>query len=98
MGWHFLADQAKGITFMTMPPELHLQLFRHLDPVTSTCLGLTCATVYQIHWNIRGKVTLCTSPEETLYWRRQALSVVDKEGEEHSLGSLIRKRMDDGYG
>jgi len=42
----------------TLPTELHLALFKLLDPVTSTCLGLTCKAFYAIHWSDHGRVPL----------------------------------------
>ena len=33
-------------------------IFKNLDRVTSTCLGLACTALYQIHWQLRGKVPL----------------------------------------
>jgi hypothetical protein len=39
-----------------LPTELHLMIFGLLKkrPVLSTCLGLTCAKLYGIHWLIQG--------------------------------------------
>ncbi|PMD28229.1 hypothetical protein NA56DRAFT_5488 [Hyaloscypha hepaticicola] len=32
------------------PPEIHLVVFERIDDaVTSTCLGLTCKSLYEIH-------------------------------------------------
>lgn len=55
-----------------MPPELHLELFQHLDTVSSICLGLTCKTMYAIHYKKHGKVTLHDSRtrEYRPYWKR----------------------------
>jgi len=36
-------------------------IFEHLDPVTSTCLGLTCKRFYAIHRAIHGSVPLKSS-------------------------------------
>jgi hypothetical protein len=42
----------------SLPPELALAIFKLLDPITSTCLGLTCKAFYRIHKSIHGKVPL----------------------------------------
>jgi hypothetical protein len=36
-------------TLTTIPPELHVHLFKFLDPVTATCLALTCKKIYQVY-------------------------------------------------
>lgn len=38
--------------------EIHLLIFDYLDPVTSTCLGLTCGKFYSIHRAMHGTVKL----------------------------------------
>lgn len=43
---------------LALPPELHLEIFRHLHPVSSTCLGLTCKEFYPIHKKLHGVVRL----------------------------------------
>lgn len=35
-----------------------LELFRQLDSVTSTCLGLTCKAFYKLHRETKGRVWL----------------------------------------
>jgi hypothetical protein len=47
---------AKSLDFQI--PELRLAVFDHLDPVTSTCLGLTCKSFYKIHRSYHSKVRL----------------------------------------
>jgi hypothetical protein len=42
------------------PPEIHNLIFQLLDPVTSTCLGITCKTFYGIHRSFHGSVSLAT--------------------------------------
>jgi hypothetical protein len=36
-------------TLSTLPAEIHHEIFSYLDPITSTCLGLTCKTFYKMH-------------------------------------------------
>jgi hypothetical protein len=43
---------------LALPPELHLEIFKHLHPVSSTCLGLTCKEFYPIHRQLHGAVSL----------------------------------------
>jgi hypothetical protein len=43
---------------MGLPIDVHVELFRHLSPTSSACLGLTCKTLYTIHWSRHGKVPL----------------------------------------
>ena len=53
------AEKAKAkLQFMGMPTDIHLELFRHLSPTTSACLGLTCKAFYGIHWSLHVKVAL----------------------------------------
>ena len=47
----------------TLPAELQLAIISCLDPVSSTCLGLTCKTFYPIHIALHGVVYLGTN-----YW------------------------------
>lgn len=46
------------MTFVTLPASVHLELFRHLDKVTSTCLGLTCKAFWKLHRAINGRAWL----------------------------------------
>lgn len=41
-----------------LPPELHFVLFDFLDPIDSTCLGLTNKHFYAIHRRLHGAVAL----------------------------------------
>lgn len=43
---------------MNLPTEIHLLIFDRLDPVDSTCLGLTSQKLYAIHRHIHGTVSL----------------------------------------
>lgn len=43
-----------------LPTELHLYIFSYLDPVFSTCLGLTCKPLYLVYQSLRHKVCLFT--------------------------------------
>jgi hypothetical protein len=53
----------------TLPPEIHLLLFHYLadDPITSTCLGLTCKNLYPVHRSFQGTVPLWTPEPSPLY-------------------------------
>lgn len=42
----------------TVPNEIALEIFKYLDPCTSTCLGLTCKKFYAIHTEIHGKASM----------------------------------------
>lgn len=42
----------------SLPKELQLEIFDHLGPVPSTCLGLTCKEFYEIHRKKHGVVSL----------------------------------------
>lgn len=47
-------------------PDIHLAIFDHLDPVTSTCLGLTCKHFYRLHiakWGL--KISLLSRSDRT---------------------------------
>jgi hypothetical protein len=39
---------------VTLPPEIHLIIFRYLDRCSSTCLALASKRLYPIHKSIRG--------------------------------------------
>jgi hypothetical protein len=43
---------------VTLAPEIHLLLIDILDPVSSTCLGLTCKVFYNLHRARHGTVPL----------------------------------------
>lgn len=45
---------------LALPSELLLKIFSHLDPGTSTCLGLTCKRLYVLHRSLHGSVRLET--------------------------------------
>jgi hypothetical protein len=46
-------------TLNTLPPELHLELFKYLDAGASVYLGLTCKKMYSINYGLHGRVN-CT--------------------------------------
>jgi len=51
-------------SLLNFPAEIHLLLLEQLDPVSSTCLGLTCKKLYAYHRTLHGTVSLNTpSPE-----------------------------------
>jgi len=45
-------------TISSLPPELHLKIFKCLDRVSSVCFGLTAKKFYPIHKEFRGLVPL----------------------------------------
>lgn len=46
-----------------LAPELHYAIFDFLDPIDSTCLGLTSKHFYSIHWRMHGTVPLAARRE-----------------------------------
>ncbi|KAK5661673.1 hypothetical protein OQA88_9773 [Cercophora sp. LCS_1] len=49
-----------GLRLLDLPAELHFAIFDFLDPIDSTCLGLTNKHMYSIHRRMRGTVPLST--------------------------------------
>lgn len=45
-------------TLQTLPVELQLRIFKSLDPIASTCAGLSCKALYPIHIDVHGIVKL----------------------------------------
>jgi hypothetical protein len=43
---------------MSLPPEIHREIIRQADAVTSTCLGLTCKCFYPTHRKLKKEVPL----------------------------------------
>jgi hypothetical protein len=43
---------------MSLPPEIHREIIRQADAVTSTCLGLTCKYFYPTHRKLKKEVPL----------------------------------------
>ncbi|KAK3316693.1 hypothetical protein B0H66DRAFT_576468 [Apodospora peruviana] len=48
------------LSLVDLPAELHFAIFDFLDPIDSTCLGLTNRHFYAIHRRMRGTVPLST--------------------------------------
>lgn len=48
------------LSLQDLPSELHYAIFDFLDPIDSTCLGLTSKHFYAIHRRMRGTVPLST--------------------------------------
>ncbi|KAI0473009.1 hypothetical protein GGR56DRAFT_697859 [Xylariaceae sp. FL0804] len=46
------------LTLARLPPELHYAVFDFLDPIDSTCLGLTSRHFYAVHRALHGRVPL----------------------------------------
>ncbi|PMD23438.1 hypothetical protein NA56DRAFT_687726 [Hyaloscypha hepaticicola] len=56
---HLDAAAASTTCFLLeLAPELLTQIIGYLQPVESTCLGLTCKKFYPIHFSRHGKVAL----------------------------------------
>ena len=51
-------EPSSGLTLEDLPAELHFAIFDFLDPIDSTCLGLTNKHFYSIHRRMRGTVPL----------------------------------------
>ncbi|KAL2127600.1 hypothetical protein VTI74DRAFT_10436 [Chaetomium olivicolor] len=49
---------AAGLALTDLPSELHFAIFDFLDPIDSTCLGLTNKHFYAIHRRLHGTVPL----------------------------------------
>jgi hypothetical protein len=49
-----------GLSLMDLPSELHYAIFDFLDPIDSTCMGLTNKHFYAIHRRLHGTVPLST--------------------------------------
>lgn len=45
-------------TLTNAPSEVILEILSRLDPVSSVCLGLNCKQLYNIHWDLNGKVKI----------------------------------------
>ncbi|KAI1093147.1 hypothetical protein F5B19DRAFT_164497 [Rostrohypoxylon terebratum] len=54
----FTHQPGVALTLEDLPPELHYAIFDFLDPIDSTCLGLTSTHFYDIHKRMHGKVPL----------------------------------------
>ena len=52
-----------ALTLPDLPPELHYAIFDFLDPIDSTCLGLTSRQFYAVHRRMHGTVRLGTRRE-----------------------------------
>ncbi|KAK4249725.1 hypothetical protein C7999DRAFT_39208 [Corynascus novoguineensis] len=70
-----------GLALMDLPAELHFVVFDFLDPIDSTCLGLTNKHFYAIHRRLHGTVPLTT--------RRDGPN--ELEWAWHFSGNIVRK-------
>ncbi|KAI1465959.1 uncharacterized protein F4812DRAFT_90847 [Daldinia caldariorum] len=59
----FTHQPGVALTLEDLPPELHYAIFDFLDPIDSTCLGLTSKHFYSIHKRMYGKVPLSARRE-----------------------------------
>ncbi|KAI1808181.1 hypothetical protein F4811DRAFT_549272 [Daldinia bambusicola] len=59
----FTHQPGVALTLEDLPPELHYAIFDFLDPIDSTCLGLTSKHFYSIHKRMHGKVPLSARRE-----------------------------------
>ncbi|KAE9382031.1 hypothetical protein N431DRAFT_440825 [Stipitochalara longipes BDJ] len=98
-------------TLITVPAELHLELFKHLDTCSSVCLGLTCKKLWAIH-SEKGKVLLYNFtvrfrqfPHPVLPGRivrrlvvyTCPLKVTDANGREFTLAELLKSCIGRNY-
>lgn len=49
---------SENLGLVDLPPELHYAIFDFLDPIDSTCLGLTNKHFYDIHRRMHGTIAL----------------------------------------
>ncbi|CCC13090.1 hypothetical protein SMACR_06308 [Sordaria macrospora] len=93
-----------GKLLLDLPPELHMAIFDFLDPIDSTCFGLTNKHFYAIHRRMHGTVPLRTRREgpNELEWawhlagmvRKSApSSPVEEKSEEESKKSLSLSQL-----
>ncbi|PMD60613.1 uncharacterized protein K444DRAFT_629113 [Hyaloscypha bicolor E] len=60
-----MSDSNPKPALASIPPELQNKIFSYLDPVTSTCLGLTSKKFYAIHKSLHGvNATLLFTPTD----------------------------------
>ncbi|KAK3305362.1 uncharacterized protein B0T15DRAFT_194683 [Chaetomium strumarium] len=90
------------LTLMDLPAELHFVIFDFLDPIDSTCFGLTSKHFYAIHRRLHGTVPLTarrTGPND-LEWawhlahnivRKNPTAVSSKDAEAAPLNGLGEK-------
>lgn len=75
---HYHRSSAR-MTLMDLPAEIHYTIFDFLDPIDSTCLGLTNSHFYAIHRRMRGTVPLSATrdgPNELEWaWRLANLRI-----------------------
>lgn len=57
----------KKRTLDNLPTELYLLIFGYLNPIASTCFGLTCRKLYPLHRALHGSVSLATEQPVTLF-------------------------------
>ncbi|KXH38588.1 hypothetical protein CNYM01_10831 [Colletotrichum nymphaeae SA-01] len=74
-------EAQKTLTITDLPPELHHTIIDFLDPIDSTCLGLTSRYFYALHRRRHGTVQLATRRpgpnDQQCAWRSaSAMSVV----------------------
>ncbi|KAH8670814.1 hypothetical protein BX600DRAFT_230253 [Xylariales sp. PMI_506] len=58
-----LQRPGEKLKLIHLPAELHFAIFDFLDPIDSTCLGLTSKHFYAIHWRMHGTVPLSVRRE-----------------------------------
>lgn len=69
------------LTLDELPPELHFIVFGFLDPIDSTCLGLTARCFYAVHRALHGSVSLATQREgpNDMEWVWRQAFIKDKQ-------------------
>ncbi|ORY65095.1 uncharacterized protein BCR38DRAFT_340745 [Pseudomassariella vexata] len=75
-----------------LPPEIHYAIFDFLDPIDSTCLGLTSKHFYAIHRRMHGTVPLAarrSGPNDMEWaWRLEKPLIQAGATEENALAML----------
>ena len=94
----FWKDSPNRPHVTNLPPEIQLSIFDHLDPVTSTCLGLSSKKLYPLHRSTHKKVGLYETSSDhhslplAIYLKNWAPSdlVLDWESANWLVGKDIR--------
>ncbi|KAI1336553.1 hypothetical protein F5Y15DRAFT_202720 [Xylariaceae sp. FL0016] len=80
------------LTLPNLPPEIHYAIFDFLDPIDSTCLGLTSKHFYAVHKAMHGKIPLSArreGPNDMEWvWRNAGPFVASGKSQQNSLAML----------
>jgi len=69
-----------------MPLDVIREIWDHLHPINSVCLGLTCKALYPIHMSLHPKVPLLTTTVDRI-WSRWAAPLSKRR--KHILAGLL---------